>query len=470
MFYMNPTIAVINTLANAYSQHRRYTGFFSRIKTFEWSNIFVSPAVLLIATILRKSGYAVQIYNDFHGEIDPEKINEDIILISSITSSSIRAYEIADMFRDRRVILGGVHASVLPEEAAAHADHVVVGECENILLDLIQGKIKDKIVNGGNFSNLDELPFPDFSLLKNIPDIIPVQTSRGCNYRCNYCTVPMMYGSYRYRSAENIILELLNFRDTYGEIRKIDFRIDADFTFHRKRAMEIVRRMTAEGIKPKVLAANSRLQVYKDRELLSLLSDQNVTLCIGIESLNQEVLDSYQKDQKESEIREAIKVLHDHNIKVLGYFLYGADQDDINTLKLYSEFIQKSKLDFYHVSALTPYPGTALYKKLLSEKRIFTTDWTYYDGLHVTYRPAKMTAYDMQKEFFDFYRKEFSLKSLIDPRWFFNLEILRSKLLIYLLVHIFKKDMVQYLSYIEENNTQTIHPDVIPNEPIRNKK
>jgi radical SAM superfamily enzyme YgiQ (UPF0313 family) len=456
---MKQSIAVINTLANFYSGHRGYTGFFSKVKTFEWSNIFVSPAVLLIATILRKSGYEVRIYNDCQGEIVPEKINEDTILISSITSSSIRAYEIADMFRNRRVIIGGVHPSVMPEEASAHADHVVVGECENVLLDLIQGKIKDKIVCGGNFSNLDELPFPDFSLLKNIPDIIPVQTSRGCNYRCNYCTVPVMYGSYRYRSAENIISELLNFRDTYGEIRKIDFRIDADFTFHRKRAMEIVKRMTEEGIKPKVLAANSRLQVYKDRELLTLLSDQNVTLCIGIESLNQEVLNSYHKEQKESEITEAVKILHDYNIKVLGYFLYGADQDDINTLRLYSEFIQKSKLDFYHVSALTPYPGTALYEKLLSEKRIFTTDWTYYDGLHVTYRPAKMTAYDMQQEFFDFYQKEFSLKSLIDPRWFFNPEILRSKLLIYLLVHIFKKDMVQYLSYIEENSAMIIHPE-----------
>lgn len=453
---MKPTIAVINTLANTYAKHRNYTGFFFRIKTFEWSNIFISPAVLLIATILKQSGYTVRIYNDLQGEIDPFKINEDIILISCITSSANRAYEIADMFHGRRIIMGGVHVSALPEEAAAHADQVVVGECENVLLDVIQGKIKDKIVYGGSVSNLDGLPFPDFSILKNIPEIVPVQTSRGCNYQCYYCTVPQMYGVYRYRSADVIISELLNFVKNHGNINKIDFRIDADFTFNRERTMEILKRITAEGIKPKVIAANSRLQIYKDHELLSLLSDKNMTLCIGIESLNQKALDSYKKDQKENEISEAINVFHDHNIKVLGYFLFGADQDDENTLKFYTEFIRKSKLDFYHISALTPYPGTGLHKKLLSEKRIFTDNWCYYDGLHFTFRPAKMSAYDMQKEFFDFYKREYSWRALLDPRWLVNIEILRSKVSIYLLLKMFNNDMQNYLSFIENNSDKTI--------------
>jgi radical SAM superfamily enzyme YgiQ (UPF0313 family) len=452
------TIAVINTLANVYASHREYSGFFSKIRTAEWSNIFISPAVLLIATILKNAGHSVRIYNDLQNEIDPDRMNEEIILISSITPSSRRAYEIARLFPGRKIIMGGVHVSALPHEAVEYADHVVVGECESKLLDLVEGRIKDKIVYGERVQNLDALPFLDFSLLKNLPDILPVQTSRGCNYRCNYCTIASMYGTYRSRSPENIINELLNFRERYGEIQKIDFRIDADFTFLRRRAMEVLNSMKAEGIRPKVIAANSRLQVYKDRELLQCLSGHNITLCIGIESLNQDVLDGYQKEQKETEILEAIKTLHDYDIKVMGYFIFGADQDDKDTLKHYSEFIDKSKIDFFQVSLLTPYPGTEFYNNLLLQKRLFTTDWTYYDGLHITFRPARMTAYELQKKFMDFYQKEFSLKFLLNPRWLFNPEILRNKLLIYTLRKMFKRDMINYYSFLETNSNKTINP------------
>ena len=450
------TIAVINTLANVYSEHREYTGFFSKIRTAEWSNIFVSPAVLLIATILKQAGHQVAIYNDVNNEVAPENIHEEIILISSITPSAKRAYEIAGLFPGRKIILGGVHVSVLPEEAAQYADHVVVGECEHILADLVEGRIKDKIVYCEKVQDLDGLPFLDHSLLKNLPDIVPVQSSRGCNFKCNYCTVASMYGRYRSRSPENIIRELLQFTETYGKINKIDFRIDADFTFIRKRAIEIIGRMKAEGIKPKAIAANSRLQVYKDHELLSCLSDQNVTLCIGIESLDQDTLDSYCKEQKESEILEAIKTFHDYNIKVMGYLIFGSDRDTKDTLKRYSEFIHKSAIDFFQVSLLTPYPGTGLYRNLLSQKRIFTTDWAYYDGLHITFHPAMMSAYEMQTEFLDFYQKEFSLKFLLNPRWLFNMEILQNKFLIYTLKKMFAEDMIRYSSYLKTLDNKAI--------------
>jgi radical SAM superfamily enzyme YgiQ (UPF0313 family) len=451
------TIAVINTLANVYASHRNYSGFFAKIRTAEWSNIFISPAVLLIATILKNAGHFVQIYNDIQNEIDPAKMNEEIILISCITPSARRAYEIAKLFPGRKVIIGGVHATALPAEAAEYVDHVVVGECESILIDLVEGRIKNKIVYGERVQNLDGLPFLDFSLLNDLPDIIPVQTSRGCNFSCSYCTIASMYGTYRSRSPGNIVSELLNFRKNYGVINKIDFRIDADFTFLRKRAMEVLSTMKAEGIMPKAIAANSRLQIYKDRELLKILSGHNITLCIGIESLKQDVLDGYRKEQKENEILEAIKTFHGFGIKVMGYFIFGADQDDLDTLKHYSEFIDKSKIDFFQVSLLTPYPGTDLYNKMVSQQRLFTTDWTYYDGLHITFRPVKMKAYELQKGFLEFYQKEFSLKFLLNPRWIFNPEILRNKLLIYTLRKMFNKDMVNYYSFLEANSNKTIN-------------
>ena len=221
--------------------------------------------------------------------------------------------------------------------------------------------------------------------------------------------------------------------------------------------MDVLTIMKAEGIRPKAIAANSRLQIYKDRELLKNLSGHNITLCIGIESLKQDVLDGYRKEQKENEILEAIKTFHGFGIKIMGYFIFGADQDDRDTLKRYSEFIDKSKIDFFQVSLLTPYPGTDLYKNMVLQQRLFTTDWTYYDGLHITFRPAKMTAYELQKEFLEFYKKEFSLKFLINPRWLFNPEILRNKLLIYTLRKMFNSDMVNYYSFLDTNSNKTIN-------------
>ena len=449
---MNRKVAVINPLANVYATHRKFAGLFSKIRTAEWSNIFVSPAVLLIGTILKSMGCAVKIYNDLQNEIRPNEMDEEIILISSITSSAKRAYEIASFFQDRKVILGGIHVSSRPEEAVPYADHVVVGECENVLPGLISGKTEEAIVYGEPVRALDKLPFLDFSLLKRLPEIVPVQTSRGCNFKCNFCSVPLMYGTYRCRSPENILAELRNYRENYGEIKKIDFRIDADFTFIRNRAMDIFRRMKAEEIKPKAIAANSRLQVFKDKELLSWMSQQNVILCVGIESLNQDVLDDYHKDQRHSDILEAVHVLHDNNIKVLGYFLFGADHDDRDTLKRYADFIHESRLDFFHISILTPYPGTGLYDRLSAQKRIFATDWAVYDGLHVTFKPAKMTAYTMQKEFLDFYQKEFSMKALFNPRLLFDLEVFRNKFLISMLTKMFEKDMVEYLSFLASHS------------------
>lgn len=443
-------VAIINTLADVYAKHRKFTGLFSRMKTAEWSNIFVSPTTLLIATLLKRMGCSVKIYSDLQKEIDPEEIDEDIILISAVTSSAKRAYEIAKLFPERKTILGGIHPSALPEEAGRYADHVVVGECETVLPDIISGKINKRIIYGEPLSPLDNLPFLDFSFLSSPPDVLPIQTSRGCNFRCNYCSLQKIYGKYRYRSPKHILSELMYYREQYGDIKKVDFRIDADFNFIRSRAKEIFNRMIAEEIKPKVVAVNSRLDAYKDRELLSLMSKHNIIFCTGIESLNQGVLDYYRKDQSSSDILEAIQILHDNNIKVLGYFMFGADQDDKDTLKRYTDFIHKSKLDFFHVSILTPYPGTELFDLLMSQKRIITTDWNYYDGLHLTYKPARMTAYEMQKQFIDFYQETFSMKSILNPRFFFNFELLRNKVMMSLLTKLFKNDLIDYLSFLKD--------------------
>lgn len=444
-------VAIINPLAKTYAPHRKFAKLFSNFKTFEGSNLFVSPTTLLLATMLEKMGCQARIYNDVAEEIDPKKVEEDIILISIMTSTAMRGYEIAGLFPDRRVIIGGIHASILPEEALRYADQVVVGECERVLPDLMAGRIKERIVYAEPPTDLDRIPYLDYRFLKALPETLPVQTSRGCPVGCNFCSVSKVYGRrYRFRSPDSVLTELVGYREKYGEIHKIDYRLDANFTCHRKRAKEILERMTTEGIKPKVTAAHTRLEVYKDRELLSLMSLLNFTVCVGIESLNQEVLDNYRKKQNISDIGQAIRVFHDYNIKVHGYFMFGADQDTPETLKQYVDFAHASNLDTFHVAVLTPHPGTELQNRLVSQKRVLTFNWDHYDGLHVTFEPARMSAHEIQKAFNDFYLKEYSLRSCLHPRRLSNLGALPHNIFLGLMVHTLIEDLQGYAESLRE--------------------
>jgi len=438
-------VAIIQPFANTYVSHRKFSNLITPLKAFTGSNIFVSTTTLHLATLLKKIGCQVRIYNDITEEIDPAHVSEDIVLITIVTSSARRGYEIARLFRDRRVIIGGVHASILPHEALHHADQVVVGECERVLPDLIAGRNKERIIDIKPPADLDEVPHIDYSYLKVPPKIISLQTSRGCPFNCSYCSVSRIFGRrYRFRSPGNVLSELLNYREKYGEIRKIDLRPDADFTCNVERAKEILRRMISEGIKPKSIVANARLEAYKDRELLSLMSQLNFTICIGIESINQNALDEYNKKQRAKDIDEAIRVFHDHNIKVYGYFIFGADCDEPGTLKQYADFINKSDLDIFTVTVLTPYPGTALHNRLVSQRRIFEFNWDYYDSFHVTFKPARMSAYEMQKVFNDFYLETFSLKSCLRPKLLFDIDSLKNQLFISLMTKILNKSFRRY--------------------------
>jgi radical SAM superfamily enzyme YgiQ (UPF0313 family) len=238
-------------------------------------------------------GYAVEVYEDIQDRdaINPDSVDEEIILISILTSTAKRGYEIADRFRDRGVIIGGVHATVLPEEALKHSDQVVVGECEQILPDVVSGRIRDDIVFGGPLNNLDDIPFLDFSILKTRPEMLHIQTARGCPFDCKFCAVTRIYGKkYRFRSPANIIEELKSYRAKYGEIKKIAFAQDANFTCIKNRTKDILKMMIDERIKPELTTADARTDVVQDRELLSLLSRLNFVLGIGIESLNEEAL------------------------------------------------------------------------------------------------------------------------------------------------------------------------------------
>ncbi|MGA2775818.1 MAG: radical SAM protein [Candidatus Omnitrophota bacterium] len=358
-----------------------------------------------LGTILKNQGHDVQIYKEDVYAPDYASIKADIIGISILTSTANRGYEIAKEFPKEKVIIGGVHASLVPEEAAEFARQVVVGEAEGVIGDIVSGRIQDAVVYGKPVEELDALPFPDFSLIEGyrLPaSITPVSTSRGCPFDCSFCSVTKMFGrKYRFRSTENIKQELLATK------AKNIFFCDDNFAAHPKRTRELLKFLTR--LKMGRWACQVRCDVAKDDNLLTLMAKAGCSVaCIGFESVNHKTLKAYDKKQTIEEIIHAIKTFHKKKIKVHGMFVLGGDDDNEKTVWETVHFAIKHKIDTIQMMILTPFPGTKVYEKLEKQRRIFDRDWSLYDGQHIVFTPKLLSARALQVNVLEAYTRFYS--------------------------------------------------------------
>ena len=363
-----------------------------------------------LGSILKNRGHEVEIYNEDIYKPDYTRLEADVIGISVLTSTAQRGYEIAKKFPKEKVIIGGVHASLLPEEALGFARQVVVGEAEEVIAGVVEGKLLDPIVNGGPVQNLDSLPFPDFSLIKGykLPGMLtPVSTSRGCPFDCTFCSVTKVFGrAYRFRSAENVMGELKSRKYRYL------FFCDDNFTAHPKRT----RRLLQQMIKHKVAnwACQVRCDAAGDSELLTLMAKAGCqTACIGFESINAKTLESYNKKQGLENIIDAIRAFHKEKIRVHGMFVLGSDDDSVKTIWDTLLFAIRQKIDTIQMAILTPFPGTAIYETLKKQQRIFSYNWSLYDGHHTVFIPKLLSARQLQLNILNTHIKFYSLSHSI---------------------------------------------------------
>ena len=215
---------------------------------------------------------------------------------------------------------------------------------------------------------LDELPFPDLELIHGYENMktMPIMTSWGCPFHCNFCSVTAMFGrKYRFRSAENIIAELKQRKP-----RKIFF-YDDNLAADKKRLKELCQRMLDEDIVVP-WSAQMRTDVVRDPELLDLMHRTGCFRAyLGLESVNQETLDAFDKHQSVDDIVQAIRILHEHGIESHGMFVLGADTDTMQSVRETVKFAMKNHIDTIQLAALTPLPGTPLYDELDAAGRIF---------------------------------------------------------------------------------------------------
>jgi len=361
-----------------------------------------------LGTILKNQGHDVEIYKEDIYAPDYASIKADVIGISILTSTANRGYEIARKFPKEKVIIGGVHASLLPEEAGRFARQVVVGEAEGVIGDIVNGKIQDAIVYGKPVEELDKLPHPDFSLIKGyrMPAFItPISTSRGCPFDCSFCSVTKMFGrKYRFRSTDSIKKEL-----SATQSKRIFF-CDDNFTAHPKRTRELLG-FLAQG-KMRNWSCQVRCDVARDDSLLTLMAKAGCKVaCIGFESVNQKTLKAYDKKQTIEEIVHAIRSFHKKRIKIHGMFVLGSDDDNEKTVWDTVRFAVKNKIDTLQMSILTPFPGTKVHQDLEKQNRIFNKDWSLYDGQHIVFTPKLLSARSLQVNVLKAYTRFYSISN-----------------------------------------------------------
>jgi len=300
----------------------------------------------------------------------------------------------------------------MPEEALKHADFVIKGEAEEAF-----PLLAECLSDGGDLScvpdlvytqhgaavhsaerplglSLDGIPIPDFSLVQGRRSvrIMPATTTWGCPPNCRFCCVSPLFGCRcRMKSIEGILEELRRL----GKVQV--FFCDDNFTMPPERTKTLLSEMLRRRIVPARWYAQVRADTHRETEMLSLMKRTNCTFVfVGFGSTNQNVLNGYNKHLSQGDIARCISAFHAHGIPVHRMFMFGADEDEETAFERTVQFALAHQIDTVQFLVLTPVPGSTLFKRLDSEGRIFTYDWTLYDGHHVVFEPARMSPLDLQ--------------------------------------------------------------------------
>lgn len=366
-------------------------------------------ATMLAALVPEELPFDIAIVDESIGQ-NPIQDNIDIVAISCLTGTSVRAYEIADYYRSKgvTVVLGGVHVTLLPDEAAQHADAIVLGFAERtwpqLLHDYINGTMK--LVYHETENHFIQVPDPKRSLQKKSGYMIPnvVSATRGCKGICDFCSVSAAHFGWQTRPVGEVVDEIKRIRGKRIVFNDVSMGEDMDYFKELLRAMIPLKKMWGGLVST---------QVFKDPEILPLLKKSGcVYLLIGFESLNDVSLRSIKKGfNRFAEYKAIIDSLHANHIVLMACFIFGFDDDAPDIFKRTVDFANEFRVDIPRYAIYTPYPGTEAYKRLDAENRLLHKNWKYYDTQHVVFKPRQMTPEQLEQGFIRAYQESYSLQS-----------------------------------------------------------
>jgi len=332
----------------------------------------------------------------------------DLVAISSFSAQIDEAYELADRYRAAGipVVLGGLHVTSLPDEAARHADAIVVGEAEPVWNELLAnaetGHLRPRYQARTEFC-LEDAPLPAFELLDpERYNRLTVQTSRGCPFRCEFCAGSILLTRrYKQKPIAKVLAEI----DRICAIWRrpfIEFADDNSFV-NRRYWKELLGKLKSRRIR---WFTECDLSVYQDAELLALMRDSGCAeVLIGFESPVETGLAGLElncdwKRRRWGEYKRAIARIQSHGIRVNGCFILGLDGHTPQIFDEVYQFAVDSELFDVQVTIQTPFPGTPLYDRVKREGRLrFDGDWRRCTLFDVNYEPRGMTIEELESGF-----------------------------------------------------------------------
>lgn len=381
----------IALLAPAGAMHR-YSGSFGK-------SLHYAPLTLttLAALVPEDVDAEVTIYDETAGKI-PLDIEAELIGITCITGTAPRCYAFADYYRKKgkTVFMGGVHPSMLPNEAAEHADVVFTGFSEQtfpkFIYDYINGNYQKFYHQNSDFT-IEGRPIPKRELLNSKRYITTktVEAIRGCCHTCSFCAYPAAFGKTVYKRPVKEVVAEIEALDT----KHVLFP-DVNLITDRKYAIELFTALIPLKVMWLGLVTSS---VGIDDELITLFRKSGCKgLLIGFESITQESQKYIHKgvNQVDNYIT-LMKRLHDNGILVQGCFAFGGDEEDESVFDRTVEMVIKAKIDLPRYSILTPFPKTQYFDQLEKEGRIIERNWAMYDVQHCVFQPKLMTKEQLEE-------------------------------------------------------------------------
>ena len=341
-------------------------------------------------------GHDVQVVNGDWQPI-PYDRSYDLVGISTTTFVSDAAYVAARRFRQQgaKVVLGGVHPTILPEEACEHADAVVVGEAESIWQDLLQDAERGRLrplYRASEPTDMRVVRPPRRDLLDELPWFTAIEASRGCPARCRYCYLPHTpWAKHRFRPVESVAEELA------GLPQRVLVFVDDNLFADRDHAIRLMR-----AIAPlkKHWVIQVPTTVVDDPELMDHLAEAGCfNAHVGFQSFNDRTLELARvSHNRVDKYRQLVSQLHQREIGVTGLFMFGFDTDGPDVFRTTSDMIRKIEVDDAGLFILTPFPGTGLYEQLRREGRLLDeTRPAEYCWTRAVFRPKRMSVQQLEE-------------------------------------------------------------------------
>lgn len=374
----------------------------------------VPSLVLELLASLTPPNWDVRIIHEPFDEIDFDE-EVDLVGITVVTNTANRAYKIADEYRkrDKKVVMGGIHPTILPQEALNHCDAVCLGEGETIWRDILQDFTKGRlrrVYQQDQMTDLNNYPVinrRDVCRRRSLFfDIGTIETSRGCPYECDFCSVHIIHGrKMRHRPLKPVL----------KEVESIDnrtlFFVNNNIISSTPYAKKLFREMIPLK---KRWTAQATIAFAKDRELVRLASESGCFgLLIGLESVVEEGFQKYRKSLKNlDELKEALKLLKDHGISVLATMIFGHDFETKDTLRRTLDNLLDLDLITASLGILVPYPGTKLAERLEKQNRLLSKDWSLYDINNLLFTPNSFSCDEFIEEMQNLRKKYFAFPSV----------------------------------------------------------